>query len=60
MARASQNKRPVKRSSLYHLIHTNSPANHAISAKVDLWGAAIVVSIMIAGVLLMRTLLAVQ
>ena len=54
MARVSKMKTQTKRSAMYHLI---SPINHLLDAKVDLWGSAIVISIMISAVFLMRTLL---
>lgn len=50
----SKIKRTVKRSALYHLLHTN----HVVNARVDAWGGAIVVAIVISTVFLMRTLLA--
>ncbi len=53
MTQVSKIKRSVKRSALYHLLHTN----HVINAKVDAWGGAIVIGIVVSGVFLMRTLL---
>jgi|GEM_PF-3394767 len=59
MIRSSKVKRTIKRSPLYHLIQTIS-SHHGPDARVDFLGAAIVVGIIISGILLMRSLLAVQ
>jgi len=60
MIRSSKVKRTVKRSALFHLIRTITPINHGADAWADFWGAAAVIGIVISGVLLMRSLLAVQ
>jgi len=59
MTKVSKIKRTIKRSPLYHLIHTISSRNHLVNAKIDAWGMAIVVAIVVSGVYLMRTLLSV-
>lgn len=56
MIQVSKIKRTVKRSALYHLLQTISPVNH-VNARVDAWGGAIVIAIVVSGVYLMRTLL---
>jgi|APFre7841882654_1041346.scaffolds.fasta_scaffold401163_2 hypothetical protein len=48
----------VKRSSLYHVLSTIVPINHAWFAKFDALGAAIVVALLVGSVDLMRLFLA--
>ena len=60
MARASKIKRTIKRSPLYDLMQTISSNKHGGNVKMDMWGTAIVVGIIIAGILLVRTFLTAQ
>ena len=49
----------VKRSGVYYLMTTITPGNEARSARLDTWGAAAVVGLLIAVVGLMRLALSV-
>jgi hypothetical protein len=59
MTRVSKIKRQAKRSAFCHLLQTISPMNR-ITAKVDAFGGAIVIGIVVSSVFLMRTLLSAQ
>jgi hypothetical protein len=47
----------VKRSGIYYLMTTIAPINEARSARFDIWGAAVVVALLLGVVGLMKLVL---
>ena len=47
----------VKRSGIYYLMTTIAPINEARSAKLDIWGAAVVVALLFGAAGLVRLVL---
>jgi hypothetical protein len=47
----------VRRSGIYYLMTTIAPVNEVRSARFDIWGAAVVVTLLVGVVGLMRVIL---
>jgi hypothetical protein len=47
----------INRSAVYYLINTAAPINHALKAKLDIYGSVIVVGLIVGVVSLVRLVL---